>query len=103
MFRTNRLCIEQAIQEPETQVRGLVLVNDLKGLSLYHVRHCPPTHFMKILHLVQDAFPGRFKALQLMYEPLMARALLSVFLPLTKPKLQKRILFHGCDMAPLKS
>ncbi|KAM7305419.1 alpha-tocopherol transfer protein-like [Ixodes scapularis] len=101
MFRTNLLCVEHAIQDVETQVRGIVLLNDLQGMSLHHVRHCPPTHFIKIIHLIQDAFPGRFKAVHLVHEPSVARALLTVLLPLIKPKLQTRIMFHGSDMSSL--
>ncbi|CAN8026941.1 unnamed protein product [Ixodes persulcatus] len=101
MFRTNLLCVEQAIQDLETQVRGIVLLNDLQGMSLHHVRHCPPTHFIKIIHLIQDCFPARFKAIHVVNEPAIFSMMFGIVRRLLNEKLQQRIHFHGCDMSSL--
>lgn len=101
MFRTNCMCMEQAVLDPETQVRGLVMINDLKGMGLHHLRKCPPSHFVKVIHLVQDGFPARFKALHIVNEPFFIRAFLSLLLPFVKEKFRKRIYFHGEDMSSL--
>ncbi|XP_064480890.1 alpha-tocopherol transfer protein-like [Ornithodoros turicata] len=101
MFKTNTMCMEQAILDPDTQINGVVMINDLKGLGLHHVRHCPPSHFIKVIHLAQDGFPAKFKALHIVNEPFFMRAFMAVLMPFMKEKFRKRIFFHGNDMTSL--
>ncbi|KAG0418870.1 hypothetical protein HPB47_004522 [Ixodes persulcatus] len=69
IFRANVLCLEQAILDPVTQVTGIVAIMDMKGFGFTHIRFCPPSNLQKVVSLIQDCFPARFKAIHVVNEP----------------------------------
>ncbi|XP_077519341.1 alpha-tocopherol transfer protein-like isoform X3 [Amblyomma americanum] len=101
IFRANVLCLEQAIMDPVTQVTGLVAVMDMKGFGFTHLRFCPPSNLQKVVSLIQDCFPARFKAIHIINEPAVFGMLFSIVRRFLNEKLQQRIHFHGCDTASL--
>ncbi|XP_064480887.1 alpha-tocopherol transfer protein-like isoform X2 [Ornithodoros turicata] len=101
IFRANVMCLEQAIMDPVTQVTGIVALMDMKGFSFTHLRFCPASHLQKVVSLIQDCFPARFKAIHIVNEPAIFSVLFSIVKPFLNEKLQKRIYFHGCDLNSL--
>lgn len=101
IFRANVLCLEQAILDPVTQVTGIVAIMDLKGFGFTHVRFCPPRHLQKVVSLIQDGFPARFKAIHIVNEPSIFTMMFGIVRRLLNEKLQQRIHFHGCDLSSL--
>lgn len=101
IFRANVLCLEQAIMDPVTQVTGLVAIMDMKGFGLTHLRFCPPGNLQKVVSLIQDCFPARFKAIHIINEPAVFGMLFSIVRRFLNEKLQQRIHFHGCNPASL--
>lgn len=101
IFRANVLCLEQAIMDPVTQVTGLVAIMDMKGFGFTHIRFCPPSNLQKVVSLIQDCFPARFKAIHIINEPAIFGMLFSIVRRFLNEKLQQRIHFHGCDTASL--
>ncbi|XP_054718518.1 alpha-tocopherol transfer protein-like [Uloborus diversus] len=103
VFRANVICLEKQIDDPLTQINGIVALLDMKGLGFHHVRHFSPSHALKIVSLVQDAFPARFKAVHIVNEPALFDIILTVVKPLVSDKIKKRIYAHGSNMSSLHS
>ena len=43
-------------QEEETQIRGIIMLNDLKGVGFKHARSVSPFHAKRIMGLLQVYF-----------------------------------------------
>ncbi|CAH1186027.1 unnamed protein product [Phyllotreta striolata] len=101
VFRTNVLALEQIVREPETQVAGLVVILDMAGLSLQHAKFFTPYYAKKMVELVQETFPLRFKGFHVVNEPFYFDAVITVLKPFLKEKVKKRIILHGNDLSSL--
>lgn len=53
LFRANVICLEKQIDDPLTQINGVVAILDMKLLGFHHIRHFSPSHALKIVSLVQ--------------------------------------------------
>ncbi|CAG9769076.1 unnamed protein product [Ceutorhynchus assimilis] len=101
IFRTNVLALEQIVREPETQISGLVVLLDMAGLSLQHAKFFTPYYAKKMVELVQETFPLRFKGFHVVNEPFYFDAVMTVLKPFLKDKIRKRIFLHGNDIDAL--
>ncbi|CAH1175807.1 unnamed protein product [Phaedon cochleariae] len=101
VFRTNTLALENAVREPETQIAGLVVILDMAGLSLQHAKFFTPYYAKKMVELVQETFPLRFKGFHIVNEPFYFDAVVAVLKPFLKEKIRKRIILHGSDISSL--
>ncbi|XP_065292349.1 alpha-tocopherol transfer protein-like [Dermacentor albipictus] len=101
-----RVCVVHAlhivIQEP-FQVKGVVVVLDLKGLGPYHFAHYTPSNMRKFFTLVQDCFPLRIKGVYIINSPLIFQFFFAVAKRLMKAKLLQRTCFIENDLDKLKS
>lgn len=93
IFRTNILALEHVVREPETQIAGIVVLLDMGGLSLQHVKFFTPYYAKKMVDLVQETFPLRFKGFHVVNEPFYFDAIMTVFKPFLKDKIRKRVSF----------
>lgn len=101
VFRTNVLALEQIVREPETQVAGIVVILDMAGLSLQHAKFFTPYYAKKMVELVQETFPLRFKGFHIINEPFYFDAVVAILKPFIKEKIRKRIILHGSDLSSL--
>lgn len=101
LFRANVICLEKQIDDPFTQINGVVAILDMKCLGFHHIRHFSPSHALKIVSLVQDSFPARFKAVHIVNEPALFDIILTIVKPLISEKIKKRIYTHGSNMSSL--
>jgi len=102
LFRIFYLIHEAAMLEPETQVRGVVVIMDFNGLSMSQVKALTPAFSYKLLTFIQEAMPLRLKEVHMVKEPFIFNIVWALFKPLIKQKLKKRIFFHGSKMASLQ-
>lgn len=79
------------MREPETQIAGIVVLLDMGGLSLQHVKFFTPYYAKKLVELVQDTFPLRFKGFHIVNEPFYFDAIMAVLKPFLKDKIRKRV------------
>ncbi|GIY47577.1 alpha-tocopherol transfer protein-like [Caerostris extrusa] len=49
LFRANVICLEKQIDDPLTQINGVVAILDMKMLGFHHIRHFSPSHALKIV------------------------------------------------------
>jgi hypothetical protein len=85
------LALEQIVREPETQIAGIVLILDMAGLSLQHAKFFTPYYAKKMVELVQETFPLRFKGFHIVNEPFYFDAVMAVLKPFLKEKIRKRV------------
>ncbi|CAG9835150.1 unnamed protein product [Diabrotica balteata] len=103
VFRTNVLALEHVVREAETQVAGIVVILDMAGLSLQHAKFFTPYYAKKMVELVQETFPLRFKGFHIVNEPFYFDAIVAVLKPFLKDKIRKRIILHGSDLSSLQA
>uniref|UniRef100_A0A1A9WKQ6 CRAL-TRIO domain-containing protein n=1 Tax=Glossina brevipalpis TaxID=37001 RepID=A0A1A9WKQ6_9MUSC len=93
VFRILYLVHIAAQLEPETQVRGAVVVMDFEGLSMKQVTALTPTFSKRLLTFIQDAMPIRLKELHFVKQPFIFKLVWTLFKPFVREKLNKRM-FH---------
>ncbi|XP_077559984.1 alpha-tocopherol transfer protein-like isoform X2 [Haemaphysalis longicornis] len=89
-----RVCavhLEYLLLDEEVQIKGLVVVWDLKGFGLYHVTQYTPSVLRRLFSLVQEVFPMRLKALYVPNNPVIFEIFLAFAKPLVKSKLFQRV------------
>jgi retinaldehyde-binding protein 1 len=101
LFRMFFLIHEAAVLEPETQVRGVVVIMDFDNLSLKQISALSPAFSMKLLGFIQDAMPLRLKEVHMVKQPFIFKMVWAIFKPFIKEKLKNRIFFHGSKMPSL--
>ncbi|EZA59216.1 clavesin-1 [Ooceraea biroi] len=103
MFRMLYLIHELAMQEPESQIYGSVVIMDFDGLSMKQVMGLTPTFSMRLLTFIQDAMPLRLKEVHIVKQPFLFNMVWQMFKPFVREKLKKRMFFHGTKMSSLHS
>lgn len=91
VFRVNVLALEQIVREAETQIAGIVVILDMAGLSLQHAKFFTPYYAKRMVELVQETFPLRFKGFHIVNEPFYFDAVVAVLKPFLKEKIRKRV------------
>ncbi|KAF5300290.1 hypothetical protein FQA39_LY11147 [Lamprigera yunnana] len=101
MFRMFYLIHEAAVLEPESQVRGVVVMMDFENLGMRQIAALNPSFSMKLLGFIQDALPLRLKEVHIVKEPFIFNLVWKIFKPFIKDKLKTRIILHGSKMSSL--
>lgn len=101
LFRLFYLIHEAAVLEPESQVRGVVVLMDFDGLGMKQVMALNPAFSMRLLGFIQDAMPLRLKEVHIVKQPFVFNMVWKIFKPFVKEKLHGRLHFHGSKMESL--
>lgn len=91
IFRMFYLIHEAAILEPESQIRGTVVIMDFEGLGLKQVKSFSPSFSFRLLSFIQEAMPLRLKEVHMVKQPFIFNMVWTVFKPFIKEKLGKRV------------
>lgn len=97
-FRSNVLALEHIVRETETQIAGIVVILDMAGLSLQHAKFFTPYYAKRMVELVQETFPLRFKGFHVVNEPFYFDAVMAVLKPFLKEKIKKRVPSSACSL-----
>ncbi|XP_061183887.1 alpha-tocopherol transfer protein-like [Saccostrea echinata] len=101
VFRTNFMTISKIIQDEATQVNGIIMVMDLDGVGWAHARNISPFYAKRIMSLLQDAFPARFKGIHYLNEPAVFDYIFAIVKQFMKEKTVNRLHFHGKNVQEL--
>ncbi|KAL3196222.1 hypothetical protein MRX96_015526 [Rhipicephalus microplus] len=101
---------ECLLLDEETQIRGVVGVEDLKGLSVHHILELTPSFLRMLITLAQDTFPVRVKGMYFLNTPTVFEGIYNIFMrPFISTKLKSRVhlvkggLSELSDVFPLES
>ncbi|XKL68215.1 hypothetical protein PGB90_003706 [Kerria lacca] len=101
VVRGTLLLAQAAMREPKTQICGITLINDMKGLGFQHVWQITPSFVKMILEWTQDLLPIRVKEIHFVFQTYIFKTVYAIFKPFLKEKLRNRIFLHGYDMSSL--
>lgn len=80
-----------ALLEPETQVRGIVVIMDLKDLGMKQVRAFTPSFAKKLTSFIQEALPLRLKELHMVNNPVVFKFAWKIVKPFINEKFSNRV------------
>uniref|UniRef100_A0A2C9JGD4 CRAL-TRIO domain-containing protein n=1 Tax=Biomphalaria glabrata TaxID=6526 RepID=A0A2C9JGD4_BIOGL len=83
------------MEDEETQVNGIHMINNLAGATMKQASHIGPSIAKKFLHLIQDVIPLRLKRFDYVNEPTFFDIVFAIFKQFQKEKFTKRIVLNG--------
>ncbi|KAG6450370.1 hypothetical protein O3G_MSEX006571 [Manduca sexta] len=101
LFRLFYLIHVAAMLEPESQVRGTVVVMDFHNMGWTQTMGLTPSFSKRLLTFIQDAMPLRLKEVHFVKQPMIFNVVWNMFKPFIREKLKTRIFFHGSKMSSL--
>lgn len=93
--------VEWMLLDEEVQKRGIVCVFDYKGLGLHHLTQLTPFVIQRLIHIVQECYPVRVKAVYVVNSPPIFDMLFSLAKTFLKSKLVQRVQLFGADLDKL--
>uniref|UniRef100_T1JCV9 CRAL-TRIO domain-containing protein n=1 Tax=Strigamia maritima TaxID=126957 RepID=T1JCV9_STRMM len=101
IYRANQMCLEMAIEEEESQINGFVAIVDMKDFGIHQAKHYRPAYAKRVISLIQDCFPGRFKGFHFVNENAIFDTLFVIVKQFLSDKIRNRVFCHGYDMTSL--
>ncbi|GJQ80663.1 hypothetical protein Trydic_g9247 [Trypoxylus dichotomus] len=90
-----------AILEPETEVRGIVVIMNLQDMGMKQVAAFTPAFAVRIMSFIQEAMPLRLKELHMIHNPMIFNIAWKIIKPLQTEKTTKRTYWHSNNMGSL--
>ncbi|KAL1430471.1 hypothetical protein MTO96_039460 [Rhipicephalus appendiculatus] len=100
-FRIALIHTEHVLLREEFQIRGIVAILDIRGLSVFHIAHYTPSAIKKFITLFQDCLPLRIKAVYIINDHALFDILFTIAKPFMNAKLVERIRILGYDCEEL--
>ena len=93
--------MEKMVEDEETQVHGVTVIQDLAYYSMDYVRQTTPAISRRFIAVVQDSLPLRVKSLNATNEPKIFDIVFAIAAPFMKEKIKQRYKLHGKDFSGL--
>ena len=90
--------LDHIIRDEATQVNGVVVIGNADGLTWEHAKNMGPEKSSIMPKVMQDAFPGRIKAMHIVNQPAIFSYVFNIVKPFLKEKMKSRFNFHGAQL-----
>lgn len=95
--------LETAVLDEVTQINGFVCVLDMSDFGWSQLRRFGPSQAKKMVHIIDECLPIRFKAIHVIHESTLADIAFTILKPFLSEELREKITFHGSDKSALHS